>query len=299
MRPFNEWDGPYIQSEIAPPDETGRLEKKSSDALTPQGKKPGDKEKAELAKQLCAFANTRDGYIVYGIDDDGHFDGGVPLQIGRQDTKEWAEGIVSDIVSPPIVDVEAKTFSIPGAHAADRGVLAIFVPLSGRRPHWAIRGNQAYFRLGSHSEPMPLQIFLDMSRRLAVPTAEIVRFSCQTSHHIPNLTASVLLRPSIRLVSRVTCVHWAFEVVVGGEGASFSNPLAFLSGDHKRLYIVGEEPLFPGRVTSVLNHNIQCDIVFDLSKNVDTATVTASLYVESAEPVIRAYTASELGVRRP
>ena len=63
MQPLSEWDEALIRA-IALPGESDAVEKKSSLALE---RMPRPELRAEIAKQVCAFANAGDGFLVFGI----------------------------------------------------------------------------------------------------------------------------------------------------------------------------------------------------------------------------------------
>jgi predicted HTH transcriptional regulator len=66
--PLDEWDAAHVQS-IPTSDESGDLKKKASAKFDPVGDKK--ETRTELAKQVCAFANSGGGFLVYGVEKDG------------------------------------------------------------------------------------------------------------------------------------------------------------------------------------------------------------------------------------
>jgi hypothetical protein len=56
--------------------------------------KPKAAGRDEIAKQICAFSNAGGGFLVFGISKEKQIDGGVPMVVGRQSTKDWIEGII-------------------------------------------------------------------------------------------------------------------------------------------------------------------------------------------------------------
>jgi len=84
--PLDEWDENYLLA-LAGPEETSDLEKKASPKFDPEGDKKGTRE--ELAKQVCAFSNSGDGYLVYGIAEGtaARLDIGIKDKVGNQPVK--------------------------------------------------------------------------------------------------------------------------------------------------------------------------------------------------------------------
>src|SRR5262245_48352404 len=135
MRPLDEWDSAYLK-ELVLSDETAGFEKKS--ALGFDSKK--DATKSEIAKQVCAFANSGEGFLAFGFKDKDKgpagLDAGVHGSVGNQSVKDWVEALIPKQHHPPIEGCEARFIRDTTHHQPDRGVLVIAVPLSERRPHW-------------------------------------------------------------------------------------------------------------------------------------------------------------------
>ena len=166
MRPLNDWDLAYLD-ELAGQEETASFEKKAADGLT----------REKIAQGVCAFANSGEGFVVFGMKDEkagGGFDGGVQATKGDQPVKDWAEALIPKLHQPPIVGCEARFIHHPSHHPSNRGVLVIAAPLSERRPHWTQGEEKAYLRVGAHSGPMRCQTLLDISSRGTAPRGNIL-----------------------------------------------------------------------------------------------------------------------------
>jgi predicted HTH transcriptional regulator len=161
MRTLNEWDWEYAD-EIATPKESTEIEKKDGQAFKVNANgKVSAETRDEIAKQVCAFSNAVDGFLVFGINKSGGVDSGVPRLIGRTTTKDWVEAIIPKLLLPKTVyGCEAEFIQKPGHHGPDTGTLVISIPLSARRPHWVVQDGKdvPYIRAGAHSVPMSLQV---------------------------------------------------------------------------------------------------------------------------------------------
>ena len=85
-------------------------------------------------KHICAFANTRGGYLIFGVTEEG--DGGPPTEInGIARDVINKEAIVNKILAhiTPRLNVEMKAISIPNN---EKSILIIHIPDSYMRPHY-------------------------------------------------------------------------------------------------------------------------------------------------------------------
>ena len=142
MRSLYEWDADYI-TELGSQEETATFEKKAADGLT----------REKIAQGVCAFANSGEGFMVFGMKDEkggGGLDAGVLATKGRQPIKDWVEALIPKLHQPPIEGCEARFIQNPMHHQPDRGVLVVAVPLSERRPHWPKDVEIPYLRVGAH-----------------------------------------------------------------------------------------------------------------------------------------------------
>jgi hypothetical protein len=281
--PIEEWDSTYLQS-LAAPGETALLEKKASAKMDPVGDKSGTKD--ELAKQVCAFANAADGFLIYGIDSTGKLDAGLPVMVNRETLKSWVEGIIPKLTIPAVNNCQARFIHVVGHHATDHGALVIFLPLSEHRPHWVVEKDgteTAYIRVGEHSAPMRLQTFLDISSHGIAPLAKITDIGVLADPDVlPGGLQRYMLNPEICLVNGPLCELWILELSVykkvgefreqGGNGRVLES---------NKLIISGTSPLFPRRRMRAGT----ATFVFDVFPGGGEGKVTGTLSVESPTPV--------------
>jgi hypothetical protein len=290
--PLSEWDAAYITT-LLTPDETVELEKKESTIFDPVGNKKALRE--ELAKQVCAFSNAGDGFIVFGIDKTGKLDAGVAGKVGGQPVKAWLEAEIPRLLNPSVTSCEAKLIHMP-AHAPDKGVVVIYVPLSFHRPHWLpgpTHGHPGlpYIRAGEHSVCMTLQTFLDMSSRGDVPQAVIDSLGFVEG---PNTAAggrvNYRINPKVRLVTGPVCKDWGFELKIDTSIGRITahQPVGTtnftIAHDYSVLFALGHQPLFAGRSTEVATGNFFLE--FSAAEH---CVATARLFAGAAQPVTREF----------
>lgn len=299
MEPISQWDADYVRTVVLPDVENVSLEKKASEkfALTTRDKLNGDSQ-AELAKQICGFANSGDGFIVYGITDDNELDAGVLNKVGGQSTKDWIEANAARLVYPPLTSIQAREIEIPGCHQLGHCVLAVSVPLSERRPHWVTEQRDlAYIRAGAHTQPMRMQSVLDIASRRGGSSAEISLRPMQSpSMHGGSYIFHVDL--FVRLISGTMCEHWSLDVRAVGQLVKFtvqmSGPNSPVKAANKfGISVVTNDPLFAGRETRVPMG--QMEVHWEKRKDADTDVgVEATLYLDSGFSVTRRFTLLDL-----
>ena len=117
----------------------------------------------EIIKHVCAFANARGGYLVFGIK--ASKDGGHPTAIGgisnNKIRKEKIENLMlSNIV--PRLDVKIKTVAMPNT---ENSILLVQIPDSYNKPHYNQKNNKFYKRYNFQSNEMTEQEIADSYRR--------------------------------------------------------------------------------------------------------------------------------------
>lgn len=295
LPPLGEWDESIILS-VATPDETAEVEKKAAAKFDLAGNKRDTRD--EIAKQVCAFANSGGGYLVFGIDRTGKLDAGIAGLVGTTPTKDWVEAEIPRLLSPNLHGCEARFISIAAHHGGGHGVLVIAIPSSNLRPHW-IPGNPpevAYIRAGAHSLPMRQQTFLDIATHGETAEAEIVGLGVSQKDAQPT-EARYVFNPVVRLTAGSICREWAFEIRLP-EGAGFiSCPRAVgetnISYSETGVFaLIGHEPLLLGRPTKVSSQLLWMHIKGD--QLTDQLEVLTTLYLGSGRPVSARFRASEL-----
>jgi hypothetical protein len=289
MRPIDEWDEPYVLSDVIEADESESFERKASDAL---------EDDRSIAKEICAFANAGDGIIVYGLKDKkrgGGLDGGLSENRGREPVASWLQAKIPKLHHPPITNCSIQFVALPSVLPAGQGILAVSVVLGERRPHWTQDGEKPYLRVGEHSAPMRLQTLLDINSRGAAPAAEIgeVKFLTTSSLELPPDQAAYYVGPTIRVASGPVCRVWGIEFALTSKasGDVLLPPrgdvaTAVATDGDVRWFAEGAETLFPRRwvkPSSVPTVSL-CHADF-------YRKVRVSLFLESALPVHRTWRA--------
>ena len=154
-----------------------------------------DPKKAEITKEVSAFANSDGGIIVYGIAEEHHKPKEITPIDGKIFTKEWLENIIQQI-QPRIDGVKIFPFRIDGD--IKKFIYVVQIPRSANAPHMA-RDHRYYKRLNFQSVPMEDYEVRDIYNRVVTPNLVIENCSIyveeETNDHITyHLMAAVLNR---------------------------------------------------------------------------------------------------------
>ena len=94
-----------------------------------RGNRVSGPSRNDLADELAAFANSRGGVFVFGVDDETHEIIGVPLD--RLDTVvDFVREVCTDSIDPPIENLVVDRLSLPSLSGEDVAVVKVDVPRS-------------------------------------------------------------------------------------------------------------------------------------------------------------------------
>jgi hypothetical protein len=240
--------------------------------------------KDELAKQVCAFANSGGGFLVYGLAKGGGFDAGVSELVNDQPAKAWVEQIIPQLVFPPITDCEALFCHLPN-HAQGKGILAVSIKPSELRPHWCKQGGQevSFIRCGEHSDPMRPQTFLDIRSRTSTSKGELVSLGPM---EFPS-SDQFVINPVVKLLIGTVCEKWCLVLKLP-RGSEFDRHLPENARrvTEREIVLSGHSPLFPNLpVRAATSHIVM---------RMRAGPIKTTLCVGSAEPVEREITIGDL-----
>ena len=110
-----------------------------------------EKRKAEIGKDIAAFANADGGIIVYGLSEINHVADSLSFIDGQVYTKEWLSQVIQTSVSPKIIGLEI--FPIRFGQQMIQSIYVVRVPASNLAPHMAA-DKRYYRRYNFQSVPM-------------------------------------------------------------------------------------------------------------------------------------------------
>ena len=108
-----------------------------------------ERDKAELAKDICAFANSQGGYLIIGVEEKTgtpvHPPCGTNQMLGKQKAEEWIAQVANSNIAQKVhMDIKVIPMADP-----ERCIIVVHVPMSIRMPHMVTceRDNRYYRRI--------------------------------------------------------------------------------------------------------------------------------------------------------
>ncbi len=127
-------------------EESIHLEFKSAGAV---GK--WDSKKAEMTKDVSAFANSDGGIIVYGLTEENHKASALSFIDGTVFTKEWFEQVINSGIQQKINDI--RIYPIRNKGKIEETIYVVKIPKSYNTPHMS-KDRKFYRRYNFEAVPM-------------------------------------------------------------------------------------------------------------------------------------------------
>jgi hypothetical protein len=124
------------------------VEGQIEEGLTVEYKKKMDKNE-DIAKEVCAFANTEGGHLLYGVESRDRIPVGLSW-IEGENVEERIQNVIGTYLQPKVEGVKVSRYANP--NNAKQAVFVLEVPKSFQMPHMC--NHRYYKRVGSISSPM-------------------------------------------------------------------------------------------------------------------------------------------------
>jgi hypothetical protein len=185
MKDLYEWTEEDVQR--LPGQEDFTFDRKRSDVLIQLASGPTSaKKRLDLSADISAFANSRGGYLVFGVTDTGEIDGGVSTSLKGKNTAEWLDLLLPGLVEPTIRNVRIAAITPIGTNSKIGPAKALYViqiPDSEDAPHQA-KDLRYYVRISGHNTPAEHWMIEDIRGRSKTPKIEgFVSFDPQKVEH--------------------------------------------------------------------------------------------------------------------
>lgn len=140
-----------------------------------------NEKRAEIAKDVSAFANSDGGIIVYGITEENHVASNFSFIDGNEFTKEWLERVINDGIQRRILGIQIFPIRVNGD--IKQTVYVVKIPRSVNTPHLCVKRHIYYRRYSFESVPMEEYEIRELYNRTTIPKLGII--GCFISR-IPN-----------------------------------------------------------------------------------------------------------------
>ena len=328
MKQIINWSEDYIENQF-PFSETDWLELKGYRVIDCKNDNSYKINRPLLAKAVSAMANSGGGYIVLGINDKTKSidNGGIPIDIKSNGTKEWLEDIVPTLIDPPLSQFnihEIKSSSAKSLISSGHAIYVIDIENSNLAPHQSTFDNKYYHRAASRSQPSNHQIVMDMIGRSKYPIIKPdFRFAYVNSNK-PNLllragehkVIDIILKNDGRILAEyVNIILLIPKYLIENSYALYQN-LSIREKEHIKYYKIIKENVIsettatsgeilsrnPGRYSLILpgrEHSFTIPIVhkgdFDLDSSYTlNAVIYWELYADNMPPNIGSIVVNEI-----
>ncbi|SMG19545.1 AlbA family DNA-binding domain-containing protein [Arenibacter troitsensis] len=146
-----------------------------------------EKSKAEIAKDVSAFANSAGGFIVYGIAEENHVASGYSFIDGNIITKEWIEQVIQSRIQRKIEGL--RIYPVRINQEIEKTVYVVRIPESTLAPHMT-SNKKFYRRFNFESVQMEEYEIRNLYNRKEMTSLEINNITTSTDTYIENRDGS-------------------------------------------------------------------------------------------------------------
>lgn len=221
-----------------------------------------DKKKAEIAKDVSAFANSDGGIIVYGIEEQEHKAHALSYIDGNTYTKEWLEQVIQDNIQRRIEGLEI--FPIRDNGDITKSIYIVKIPRSSNTPHMS--ADKCYYKRNNfRSVKMEEYEVRDLFYRESTPNLkiagyilyeqdsndEVIKYHFEAQIWNDSNVISTVYKLNCYIVNFITFDKISWE--------AFKEDINYTILDRSRLKIsaLGKHPLFPNESVDLLRFAIE------------------------------------------
>lgn len=238
-------------------EESVHLDFKASGSLSKD-----DKKKAEIAKDVSAFANSDGGIIVYGIEEQDHKASALSYIDGNTYTKEWLEQVIQDNIQRRIEGLEI--FPIRDNGDIAKSIYIVKIPRSSNTPHMS--ADKCYYKRNNfRSVKMEEYEVRDLFYRESTPNLRLNGYNlyrvkesddCITFGFIAQVWND---SNTIATMYKLNCYinnYIGFENLSWGPAKDEVN-YTYLGGQRLKIFQLGKYPLFPDESIDMLRFGLE------------------------------------------
>ena len=223
-----------------------------------------DKKKAEIAKDVSAFANSDGGIIVYGIEEQEHKAHALSYIDGNTYTKEWLEQVIQDNIQRRIEGLEI--FPIREDGDMTKTIYVVKIPRSSNTPHMS--ADKCYYKRNNfRSVKMEEYEVRDLFYRETTPNLKVAGYNfCQIEESDDYITFGFIAQVwndsnTIATMYKLNCYinnYIEFENIVW-EPAKDEINYTCLGKQRLKVFQIGKYPLFPNESVDMLRFSLEIE----------------------------------------
>ena len=221
-----------------------------------------DKKKAEIAKDVSAFANSDGGIVVYGIEERDHKAYSLSYIDGNTYTKEWLEQVIQDNIQRRIEGLEI--FPIRDNGDITKSIYIVKIPRSSNTPHMS--ADKCYYKRNNfRSVKMEEYEVRDLFYRESTPNLKIagyILYEQDSNDEVVKYHFEAQIWNDSNVISTVyklNCYIVNFIIFDKISWEAFKEDINYTILDRSRLKIsaLGKHPLFPNESVDLLRFTLE------------------------------------------
>ncbi|MBQ6861550.1 MAG: ATP-binding protein [Alistipes sp.] len=237
-----------------------------------------DKKKAEIAKDVSAFANSDGGIIVYGIDEQEHKAHALSYIDGDIYTKEWLEQVIQDNIQRKIERLQIFPIRCDGD--VEKSIYVVKIPRSSNTPHMS--ADKCYYKRNNfRSVKMEEYEVRDLFYRESTPNLRVKAYNLYTEHEDAedyvtfNFVAQVWNNSNvIATLYKLNCYlnNYIKYSEISWEPIKDEMNYTFLEEQRLKIFQLGKYPLFPNESIDMLRFKLKINRE-DVEAFINNATI--------------------------
>ena len=237
-------------------EESVHLDFKAAGALSKD-----DKKKAEIAKDISAFANSDGGIIVYGIEEQEHKAHALSYIDGNTYTKEWLEQVIQDNIQRRIEGLEI--FPIRDNGDITKSIYIVKIPRSSNTPHMS--ADKCYYKRNNfRSVKMEEYEVRDLFYRESTPNLLITSYRFYIKMKTQDFTQFGFVAQianssnTIATMYKLNCyiINYTRYDSVSWDRMESDMNYTLLDKHRMKIFQLGKYPLFPNEAIDMLRFTL-------------------------------------------
>lgn len=219
-----------------------------------------DKKKAEIAKDVSAFANSDGGIIVYGIEEQEHKAHALSYIDGNTYTKEWLEQVIQDNIQRRIEGLEI--FPIRD-NDVTKSIYIVKIPRSSNTPHMS--ADKCYYKRNNfRSVKMEEYEVRDLFYRESTPNLLITSYRFYIKMRTQDYTQFGFVAQiannsnTIATMYKLNCyiINYTRYDSVSWDRMESDMNYTLLDNHRMKIFQLGKYPLFPNEAIDMLRFTL-------------------------------------------